>query len=135
MALFDESVMDKAGKNDWYTGADFDGNGQVVQVKAVTKKKSQFGAAADSSIVEKEILEEGEVFQYTFADHDGVEKNFDSHSMPFFIAMTQAEFNFGDWLHIKRTGKLRDTRFTAEKVEGPVSQEKSDEVDPKDIPF
>lgn len=141
MALFDETTMQKVGKSDWYTGADFEGDGLVLQIKAVEKVKSQFGAAADNAMVEREILEEGEVFRYTFADATGEEKNFDSHSMPFMIGMQNAEFNIGDWLHIKRTGKLRDTRYVVEKAtapEAPVSPakpESTDEIDPKDIPF
>lgn len=118
MALFDNETMSKAGKSDWYTGADFEA-GLTLQIKKVEKVKSQFGAAADNGLVEREILEEGETFRYTFADAKGEEKNFDSHSFPFFIAMQGAEFNLDDWLHITRTGKLRATRFTAEKVDAP----------------
>ena len=120
MALFDKDIMDKAGKSDWYTGADFEGDGLTLQIKKVEKVKSQFGATADSGMVEREILDEGEVFRYTFADKDGTEKNFDSHSMPFMIGMQNSEFNLGDWLLIKRTGKLRDTRYTVEKVDAPL---------------
>lgn len=137
MALFDGDTMSKVGKSDWYTGADFEGNGLTLQIKKVEKVKSQFGATADSGMVEREILEEGYTFRYTFADSSGEEKNFDSHSMPFLIAMNGAEFNFGDWLQIKRTGKLRDTRYTAEKVDAPkVSPAKNEEeIDPTQIPF
>lgn len=134
MAIFDSETMEKAGKTDWYTGADFEGEGLTLQIKGVEKVKSQYGASADNGMVEREILEEGQTFRYTFADSEGNEKNFDSHSMPFMIAMQSAEFNIGDWLRIKRTGKLRDTRYTAEKVDAPISPAKSD-VDPKDIPF
>lgn len=125
MALFDQTIMDKAGKSNWLVGADFE-NGQTLKIKSVETVKSDFGASADSSIVEREILKEGEVFRYTFEDASGEEKVHDSHSMPFFIAMQGAEFNFGDWLLIKRTGKLRDTRYTADKVEAPVSHAKDD---------
>ncbi len=119
MALFDKDTMDKAGKSDWYTGADFEGAGLTLQIKKVEKVKSQYGATTNDGLVEKGILEEGETFRYTFADASGAEKNMDTHSFPFMIAMQGAEFNFGDWLHITRTGKLRDTRYTAEKVEAP----------------
>ena len=144
MALFDESTMEKAGKNEWYTGEDCSGDGLTLQIKNVEKVSSQYGAKADNGLVEREILEEGQIYRYTFADAEGKEKNFDSHSMPFFIAMQGAEFNFGDWLLIKRTGKLRDTRYTADKVDAPVSQANpslSDAIgspdfsDPKNIPF
>lgn len=137
MALFDKDTLEKAGKSDWYTGADFEGNGLTLQIKKVEKVKSQYGAKADSSMVEREILQEGETFRYTFADATGAEKNFDSDSMPFMIGMNGAEFNFGDWLHIQRTGKLRDTRYTAEKVDAPkVSPSKTEEeTDASSIPF
>lgn len=123
MALFPNDVMDKAGKSDWLVGADFEGAGQVLKIKSIEKVKSDYGAAAGSSIVEREILEEGQVFRYSFEDAEGNEKTHDSHSMPFMIALQNAEFNFGDWLLIKRTGKLKDTRYTAEQV--AVSQEKN----------
>lgn len=123
MALFDEETMERAGKSDWYTGADFEGDGLTVQIKKVEKVKSQYGATSDNGMVERGILKEGETFRYTFADKDGTEKNLDSHSMPFMIAMQGAEFNIEDWLHIKRTGKLRDTRYTAEKVGGDIKPE------------
>lgn len=128
MALFDPETMEKAGKSDWYTGADFEGDGLTLQIKKVEKVKSQYGATADSGMVERDILEEGEIFRYTFADSEGAEKNFDSHSMPFMIAMQGAEFNLDDWLLIKRTGKLRDTRYTAEKVEAPSAEIKAEDV-------
>lgn len=122
MALFDKDIMDKVGKSDWYTGADFEGDGLILQIKKVDKVKSQFGATADNGMVERDILEEGETFRYTFADSKGEEKNFDSHSMPFMIGMQNAEFNLEDWLHIKRTGKLRDTRYTVDKVDAPEAE-------------
>lgn len=130
MALFDKDTMDKAGKSNWLAGEDFE-NGLTLQIKSVEKVKSQYGAKADSGMVEREILQEGETFRYTFVDGEGSEKQFDSTSMPFMIGMNSAEFNFGDWLLIKRTGKLRDTRYTAEKVDAPEVAE----LDPKDIPF
>ena len=136
MALFDELTMEKAGKNEWYTGEDFSGDGLTLQIKSVEKVKSQYGAKADNGLVERTILEEGELYRYTFADANGEEKNFDSHSMPFFIAMQGAESNLGDWLLIKRTGKLRETRYTAEEVEAPVSHAKpTEDIKPEEIPF
>ena len=119
MSLFDKETMEKAGKSNWLVGADFEGAGQVLKIKKVEKAKSMYGAGADSAMVEREILAEGEVFRYTFEDKEGNEKSHDSHSMPFMIALQNAEFNFGDWLLIKRTGKLRDTRYTAEQIETP----------------
>lgn len=119
MSIFDPKDMEKVGSNSYLSGSDFEGDGQTLQIKSVEKIKSQFGAGADNSMVEREILEEGQTMRYAFVDKDGNEKNFDSHSMPFMIGLNNADFNFGDWLHIQRTGKLRDTRYTAEKVDAP----------------
>lgn len=124
MAIFDSADMEKVGKSDWLTGSDFEGEGQVLKIVSVEKVKSQYGAAADNGMVEKEILEEGQTFRYSFEDSEGATRTFDSHSMPFMIGLNNAEFNFGDWLHIQRTGKLRDTRYMAEKVDEPISPEK-----------
>lgn len=136
MAIFDDKTIEKMGTNTWLSGADFKGDGLVLKVKSMEKVKSQYGAKADNGMVEREILEEGELFRYVFEDESGAERTFDSHSFPFAIALQNAEFNFGDWLHISRTGELKNTRYTAEKVDGPVSQEKSDsEISPEDAPF
>ena len=137
MAIFDPKDMEKVGKSEWLTGADFEGDGLVLKIKSVEKVKSQYGAGADNAMVERAILQEGETFRYVFEDVGGNDRQFDSHSMPFMIGMTNAEFNFGDWLFIKRTGKLRDTRYTPEKVDAPVSQNNSEEesIDPSSVPF
>lgn len=141
MALFDSETMEKVGKSDWYSGTDFEGEGLTLQIKSVEKVKSQYGADENHKLVEKEVLEKGELFRYTFVDVEGNEKPFDSHSQPFMIAMNQAEFNMGDWLHITRTGKLKDTRYVAEKVDAPAvspakSEDNSDDTPrPEDIPF
>lgn len=133
MSIFPKDVQDAANKMNgaWIKGADFE-EGLTLKIKATEKIKSQYGARAEDSIVEKNILEEGETFRYTFVDSEGVERRFDSASMPFFIAMQSAEFNFGDWLMIKREGKGDKTRYSAVRVEAPVSQRNSEE-DPGDI--
>lgn len=66
MAIFDSADMEKVGKSDWLTGSDFEGEGQVLKIVSVEKVKSQYGAAADNGMVEKEILEEGQTFRYSF---------------------------------------------------------------------
>lgn len=137
MAIFPPEALDKFGKNEWLSGGDFKGNGLFLKIKSNEKVKSQFGAKADNGMVEREILEEGELFRYVFEDETGAERTFDSHSFPFAIALQNAEFNFGDWLHITRTGELKNTRYTAEKVDSPVSPRKNsdDSIRPEDVPF
>src|SRR3990167_3559961 len=87
----------------------------TLQFVSVEKISSQYGAAEDSSIVERGILEEGEQFVYTFKDKEGDTRKFYSTSFPFLIAMQGAEINENDWLHIKREGKARETKYTIEK--------------------
>jgi len=96
--------------------AEFEG-GLTLQFVKVEKTKSQYGAAEDSSIVERGILEEGEQFVYTFKDSEGDFRKLYSTSFPFLIAMKQAELNEGDWITITRTGKLKDTKYTVESAQ------------------
>jgi hypothetical protein len=138
MALFDKEIMDKAEamSSSWLKGTDFE-NGLTLKITHTEKIKSQYGAKAEDSMVEKNILEEGETFRYLFEDAQGVAKKHDSSSMPFFIAMQQVEMNYGDWLFIKREGKGDRTRYTAEIVDAPVvsTQPEIEEIDPASIPF
>lgn len=90
--------------------------GLTLEFVGVEKIKSQYGAAEDSSIVERGILEESEQFVYTFKDMDGDVRKLYSTSFPFLIAMNQAELNVGDQILITRKGKLKDTKYTVEKI-------------------
>lgn len=90
--------------------------GLTLEFVGVEKVKSMFGATEDSSIVERGILEEGEQFVYTFKDGEGDVRKLYSASFPFLISMNQAELNEGDKILITRTGKLKDTKYTVEKV-------------------
>lgn len=118
MPIFDKTIMDKAnaGSGAWIKAPEFDGKGLVLQIKGTEKVKSNYGASAESGLVEREILEEGEAFRYTFQDKDGQERKHDSTSFPMFIGMQNAEINFGDWLHIHREGKGDKTRYIVEQV-------------------
>lgn len=113
--------------------------GLTLELVSVEKTKSQFGAAEDSSIVERGILEEGEQFVYTFKDSEGLTRKHYSTSFPLCIAMQKAELNYGDWVLVKREGKSKDTKYTVEKVEAPElpmgNQKDEEEIDPKEIPF
>lgn len=102
--------------NSYLRGTDFDNEGIVLTFKGVEKIKGRFGAPEDSKLVEKGILEEGEAFKYSFEDSEGNERIFESHSMPFAIAMNTAEVNPGDVLTISRTGKTTETRYSVKTV-------------------
>lgn len=111
----------QAGSGKWIKASDFADKGLTLQVVSTEKVKGQYGASAESALVEREILEEGESFRYNFKDTEGKERSHDSTSFPLFIALQNAEINFGDWLHIKREGKGDKTRYTAEVVDAPAS--------------
>lgn len=129
MAIFDDKTMEKAsaGSSKWIKATDFADKGLTLQIVSTEKVKSQYGASAESGLVEREILEEGESFRYSFKDVAGNERTHDSTSFPLFIGMQNAEINFGDWLHITREGKGDKTRYSVEKVDAPVSQSKPSE--------
>lgn len=93
--------------------------GLTLQFVSVEKQTSQYGAAEDSSIVERGILDEGQTFLYTFKDKEGDTRKLYSTSFPFLIAMNDAEINEGDTLSILRSGKLKDTKYVIEVVQKP----------------
>ena len=115
-SIFPPEVSDALNKMDKekIRAVEFE-KGLTMEFVSVEKVKSQYGAAEDSSIVERGILEEGEQFVYTFKDIDGDTRKLYSASFPFLIAMNQAELNTGDQVLITRTGKLKDTKYTVEK--------------------
>ena len=136
MSIFPPEVSEKMKSSDWWSGEDFEGEGQVVQVVSVEPVASAYGAAEDSYWVEQDILQVGQTFRYTLKDAEGVEKKWDSTSRPLAIGLQQAEVEANDWIKLQRAGKGKDTRYTATKVEAPVSPAKADEeLDPKSIPF
>lgn len=133
-------IMDKSK----IRAKEFEGKGLTLQFVGVEKIKSQYGAEADSTIVEKNILEEGEQFLFTFKDSEGLTRKHYSTSMPFFIGMRKdresepLEIAEGDWLVIRREGVKDKTRYYVEKTE--VSQRKSkkaskEENSNDDVPF
>lgn len=117
MSIFPPEVTEALNKMDKekIRAVEFE-NGLTLQFIGVEKTKSQYGAAEDAAIVERGILEEGEQFVYTFKDREGDVRKLYSTSFPFLISMKQAELNEGDWITITRTGKLRDTKYTVEKL-------------------
>jgi len=114
--IFDKEISKKLMTNQYLKGTDFENEGITLTFKGVEKVKARFGASEDSKLVEKGILEEGEAFKYSFEDADGNERIFESHSMPFAVAMNTAEVNEGDKVHISRTGKTTETRYAVELV-------------------
>ena len=136
MSVFGNEVDEAAQKLNVATikAKEFEGKGLTLQFQSVEKIKSQYGAEADASIVEKGILDEGEQFLFKFKDVEGTDRKHYSSSMPFFIGMQQTEISEGDWLHIRREGVKDKTRYYVEITSKPVSQEK-EAVKKGDIPF
>lgn len=121
MSIFNKEVSDalKGMGGSFLKGSDFEGDGLVLKYVGHEKVPSRYGAGEDSKIVERGILEEGEVFRFSFQDANGNQKTFDTYSFPFIIGMNQAEINEGDWLRISRSGKTTETRYSVEKTEKP----------------
>ena len=138
MSVFSKEVQEKIRVmgGTWIKAGEFEGNGLKLQIKSVEKAASQYGAADDSKMVELGILEEGELFRYTFLSEEGVERKLDSASMPFFIGMNQANVDAEDWVQITREGKGDKTRYFVEKIEPPKQTPKlkaKPTYDPKDV--
>lgn len=139
-----DDVKEAANKmgSDWIKGEEFDGEGLTLQVvqqlEKVRSNNPKYGAQETDFLVKNDILEVGESFRFVFKTADGTERKFDTKSSPFFIAFKQCEdLGVDDWVKITRTGKTTETRYIAEKVDAPVSQEKpvEEEIDPSKIPF
>lgn len=139
MSIFNPETSEKMkkGGNEWLSGEDFEGKGITLQIVSTETVPSAYGVAEDHYFVQQEILKVGETFRYNFKDVDGVERRFDTHSRPFAIGFEQCEgIEYGDWVHITRTGAAKQTRYKMEKVDAPVvTTQPSKDINPKDIPF
>src|SRR3990167_5088547 len=89
-------------------GADFDGEGLVVEVVGMEKFtpgdpkfgiKNTYGAGGvvvkENWFIKQGILEEGQSFKYSFVV-DGLEKAFDNSSLSFYFAFTNLNPGRGD---------------------------------------
>lgn len=118
------------GISPFIKGADFDGEGLVLEVvgtEAVTPKDAQYGASnvyGTGGVVKKEnyliksgVIAEGQSLRWKFKQ-DELEKIFDNHSAGFFIEMSKAKLEEGDKVSIKRIkGALpTDTKWEIKKV-------------------
>lgn len=143
MSIFDKETEKKVENMNkvWIKSSEFDGNGLVLRVDSVSKVSGDYGASAESSIVKRGILEEGQSFRYVFTDPEGVERKHDSASFPLFIGMEYADVSIGDWVHIKRGGKGEETKYAVVLTEKPKpikkAPKKDDEegLDSSKIPF
>jgi hypothetical protein len=139
MDIFPQDIKDASDKigSDWIKGSEYDGDGLVLQfakpIEKITPTNPKYGAEETDFLVKNEILEVGQTLRYVFTTADGTERKFDSASTPFFIGIKQCEdLGVGDWVHIVRTGKTDKTRYTATKVDKPLSplKDATSEEDP-----
>lgn len=109
-----------ASESNFLTGADFDGEGLVLEVVGMDKVvasdpkfgiKNEYGAGGvvtkENWFIKNELLEEGDTFRYTFKQ-GGVEKIFDQSSIGFYFAFTHLDPIGGEILSIKRN-KISNT--------------------------
>lgn len=107
----------EGGGSNFLKGADFDGEGLVLEVVGMEKftpndpkfgVKNTYGAGGKVEkvnwFVKQNILEEGQSFKYSF-NVEGVEKRFDNSSLSFYFAFTNLNPSRGDKILIKRNMK------------------------------
>lgn len=140
MSIFDKETQDKANNmgGNFIKATEFEGEGLNLRIDTVEKVSSQYGGKAEDSIVEHGVLEEGQSFRYTFTDKTDSQRKHDSASMPMFIGFHQADVNLGDFLNVKREGKVDKTRYHVTKIEPfeiKAFEYPEETVDPKNIPF
>lgn len=140
MDIFPQDIKDASEKigSEFIKGAEFDGNGLVLQfakpIEKITPTNPKYGAEETDFLVKNEILEVGQTLRYVFTTADGTDRKFDSASTPLFIGIKQCEdLGVGDWVHIVRTGKTDKTRYTATKVDKPLQDATSEQT--SEVPF
>lgn len=105
------------GGGNFLKGADFDGEGLVLEVVGMEKFspadskygiKNTYGAGGvvtkENWFIKQGILTEGQSFKYSFLV-DGIEKAFDNSSLSFYFAFTNLNPAKGDKILIKREMK------------------------------
>lgn len=144
MSIFPPEVVASASQvgGKWIKASEFEGEGLTLKIKKVEKVRAnnpKYGAEEKDYLVKNEILEVGETFKYLFEDAEGNEREHDSASTPMFIGFQQAELEGGEWVKIRREGKMDKTRYFVEKIEAPeklpAKKEGASSEDWSGIPF
>ena len=130
--LFDQyqTTSDEEIPHRFLRGKEFEGEGQILEVVGVEIiKGSKYSATRKEDwLCQKEILQEGETFVYSFIQ-DGEEKIFESKSATFFIAMRQANPKPKDIIKITRTGEKFETRYEVTKLDNNTSTSKEQKLE------
>lgn len=87
--------------------------------EVINASDPKYGAEEKSALVTKGICTVGQTLRYKFEDLDPdfpTEKNFDSTSITFFIAFSEAAPNEGDIVLISREGEGKQTKYSISVV-------------------
>jgi len=123
-SVSDEFEVPRA-ESSFIKGADFDGDGLLLEVVKMEKfkpapgkdgkdygVKNTYGAGGvvtkEHWFIKNGLLAEGESFKYTFKQGE-TEKSFDNGSLGFYFAFIKADLKAGDKVLIKRE-KLSETK-------------------------
>lgn len=92
---------------------------RVKGFEVINASDPKYGAEEKSALVTKGICTVGQTLRYKFQDLDPdfpTDKNFDSTSITFFIAFSEAAPNDGDVVLISREGEGKQTKYTISVV-------------------
>jgi hypothetical protein len=126
----DEFIIPRTESN-FLKGADFDGEGKVLEIVKMEKFTPKLGADGknygatnvygaggvmikENWFVKEGLLKEGESFKYIFKDGE-TEKSFDNSSLGFYFTFIKAELSAGDKVKIKRN-KISETKVEWEII-------------------
>jgi hypothetical protein len=110
-------VMDKyndGAPSNFIKSSEFEGKGlilKVVGVEPIKANNPDYGATDKDWLCQKEILNEGETFRYTFLDESGQERIYNTKSAVFFISFKNLNPEVDSRIIIKRIGKGRETEY------------------------
>lgn len=119
MGIIPQNVLDKAGKRDYLTAKDFEGEGLKVvirdEMEIIQARSKEYGANVMDALYKNDVLKEGETIKWKFTI-DNEEKDYETKSMAFFIAMKNANPIQNDVLLIKATGEKKNRRYLADII-------------------
>lgn len=84
----------------------------------VNASDPKYGAEEKSALVTKGICQPGQTLRYKFQtiEEMPIDKNFDSTSITFFIAFSEAAPNDGETVLISREGEGKNTKYTVSVI-------------------
>lgn len=119
MGIIPQNILDKAGKRNYLTAKDFEGEGLEVVIRdnmeIVQARSKEYGANQLDTLYKNGVLKEGQTIKWKFVI-ENEEKDYETKSMAFFIAMKQTNPIINDVIHITATGEKTTRRYQAEIV-------------------